>query len=289
MTKASDPLENTIVSLIRKAVTKLPQDVTAALENALKTETNEIAKTQLRTILENIKLAKTLHHPICQDTGTLTFFVEVGYDFPFIKKVKTLIVEAVIQATKGIPLRSNTVDPFTGRNTGTNIGRHLPWIDWSLIDGDYCKITVLPKGGGSENGSTFRMFNPTVELETIKRFIIEHVIQMGGKPCPPTIVGIGIGGGADISMKLAKKSLLRPIGNRNRDKTLAKLEKELMQQLNQTGIGPMGLGGNTTVLDVHIETAHRHPASFPVGVVMQCWANRRAAVTITKDGETRWD
>jgi len=167
-------------------------------------------------------------------------------------------------------------------------GNHIPWIDWSLVKGNSCKITVFPKGGGSENGSALKMFNPTVDLDEIKKFIVEHVIEMGGRVCPPTVVGIGIGGGSDIALKLAKKSLLRPIGDRNKNKTIAKLEIDLLEEINDTGIGPMGLGGDTTALDVHIEVAHRHPASFPVGIAMQCWANRRASIIITRDGEIIW-
>ncbi|HEC87130.1 MAG TPA: fumarate hydratase, partial [Thermoplasmatales archaeon] len=198
------------------------------------------------------------------------------------------ILKAVERATENIPLRANAVDPFTGKNTGTNIGNHIPWIDWSLVKGNSCKITVFPKGGGRENGSALKMFNPTVDLDEIKKFIVEHVIEMGGKVCPPTVVGIGIGGGSDIALKLAKKSLLRPIGDRNKNKTIAKLEIDLLEEINDTGIGPMGLGGDTTALDVHIEVAHRHPASFPVGIAMQCWANRRATIIISRDGDVEW-
>ena len=283
-----DILEENLISLIKKSVTELPRDVVDALEYAYSRETSKIAKVQLKTILENIKIASKSKHPICQDTGTPIFFVDVGYEFPFKKEIEPAILKAVERATENIPLRANAVDPFTGKNTGTNIGNHIPWINWSLVKGNSCKITVFPKGGGSENGSALKMFNPTVDLDEIKRFIVEHVIEMGGKVCPPTVVGIGIGGGSDIALKLAKKSLLRPIGNRNKNKTIAKLEIDLLEEINDTGIGPMGLGGDTTALDVHIEVAHRHPASFPVGIAMQCWANRRASIIITRDGEIIW-
>ncbi len=283
-----DILEENLISLIKKSVTELPRDVVDALEYAHSREISKIAKVQLKTILENIKIASKSKHPICQDTGTPTFFVDVGYEFPFKKEIEPAILKAVERATEDIPLRANAVDPFTGKNTGTNIGNHIPWIDWSLVKGNSCKITVFPKGGGSENGSALKMFNPTVDLDEIKKFIVEHVIEMGGRVCPPTVVGIGIGGGSDIALKLAKKSLLRPIGDRNKNKTIAKLEIDLLEEINDTGIGPMGLGGDTTALDVHIEVAHRHPASFPVGIAMQCWANRRASIIITGDGEIIW-
>ena len=283
-----DILEENLISLIKKSVTELPRDVVDALEYAHSREISKIAKVQLKTILENIKIASKSKHPICQDTGTPIFFVDVGYEFPFKKEIEPAILRAVERATEDIPLRANAVDPFTGKNTGTNIGNHIPWIDWSLVKDNSCKITVFPKGGGSENGSALKMFNPTVDLDEIKKFIVEHVIEMGGRVCPPTVVGIGIGGGSDIALKLAKKSLLRPIGDRNKNKTIAKLEIDLLEEINDTGIGPMGLGGDTTALDVHIEVAHRHPASFPVGIAMQCWANRRASIIITGDGEIIW-
>jgi len=288
MVETPDFLEDAVFLLIKKAVTELPDDVVTALKKALERETNEVARLQLETMLRNVELAKKLQHPICQDTGTLIFFVEVGYDFPFKKEVEPAIVNAVKKATREVPLRSNTVEPFTGKNSGTNIGRHIPWMDWSFVEGDECKITVLPKGGGSENGSALKMFNPTVSLEEVKRFIVNHVVELGGRVCPPGVVGIGIGGGGDIALKLAKKSLLRPIGDRNKDKTVADLEVDLFERLNKTGIGPMGLGGDTTVLDVRIEVADRHPASFPVGIVLQCWVDRKASMAVTGDGKVIW-
>lgn len=288
MVETPDFIRDAVFLLIKKAVTELPDDVVAALEKAFEEETNEVARLQLKTMLRNVELAKTLQRPICQDTGTLIFFVEVGYDFPFKKDVNPSIVKAVKRATKEIPLRSNTVNPFTGKNSGTNIGRHIPWVEWCFVEGDMCKITVLPKGGGSENGSALKMFNPTVSMEEVKRFIVNHVVNMGGRVCPPTVVGIGFGGGADIALKLAKKAVLRSVGERNKNKTVAEFEVELVERLNKTGVGPMGLGGKTTVLDVHVDFAERHPASFPVGIVMQCWVDRRASMILARDGEVIW-
>ena len=280
-------LEQILYDLIEKASTQLPKDTEKALEDAYRKETNHIAKLQLKTILENIKIARKEKLPICQDTGTLIFFVDVGIDFPYKHEIQSSIHRAVKIATEKIPLRPNCVDPFTEENTG-NIGEKIPWIEWNLIRGKDCKITVLPKGGGSENCSTLKMFNPSDGIERIEDFVVNHIIECGGKPCPPVIVGIGIGGGADIAMKLAKRSLLRPVGERSKNRTLADLEERLLKRINETGIGPMGLGGKTTALDVHIEYASRHPASFPVAVSIQCWANRRASVVIKEDGEVEW-
>lgn len=278
-----DDLKNGVVQLIRKAEAELPDDVVSALENAYEIEEG-VAKTQIGAILENIKLARESSRPMCQDTGIQTFFVDVGVDFPEISSVKKVIVDAVKTATFEIPLRPNTVNPFTGENHKDNLGEYIPYITWDFVEGDDVFITALPKGGGSENMSRLGMLKPGVGIEGVKDFVVEEVIKAGGNPCPPTIVGVGIGGGADLSLKLGKKALLRPVGTRHKDKVVAGIEEELIKRINDSGIGPMGLGGKTTVLDVHIEWAHRHPASLPVGIAVQCWADRRASMVIHSDG-----
>jgi fumarate hydratase subunit alpha len=272
-----------IVALIKKAETELPKDVIDALKKASKNEKG-VAKTQLETILKNVELAKESGRPMCQDTGIQTFFVTVGTEYPYISKIKDLIISGVKKATIEIPLRPNTVEPLTNTNHKDNTGDHIPYITWEFVEGKDVKITALPKGGGSENMSKLGMLKPGVGIEGVKDFIVEEMIKAGGNPCPPTIVGVGIGGGADLALKLGKKALLRPVGTRNENKTLSDIEVELINRINDSGIGPMGLGGKTTVLDVHIEKAHRHPASLPVGIAVQCWANRRAFMTIKPDG-----
>ncbi len=271
-----------IIQLIKKAETELPKDVIKALENAL-SEEEGIAKVQLKTILKNIELAKKTQRPMCQDTGIQTFFIDVGIDFPHISEIEKWITDAVKKATKEIPLRPNTVDLFSGENHSDNTGDFIPYITWNFIKGDKVKITAFPKGGGSENMSKLGMLKPGVGIEGVKSFVVKEMLNAAGNPCPPTVVGIGIGGGADLAMKLGKKALLRPIGKRHKDKKIADIELELIKRINESGIGPMGLGGKTTVLDVHIEKAHRHPASLPVGIVVQCWADRRAQMVINPD------
>ena len=278
-----DDLKKGVVKLIQKAETELPEDVIYALNKAYETEQG-IAKTQIGAILENIKLARESGRPMCQDTGIQTFFVDVGVDFPEINSIKEVIVDAISIATREVPLRPNTVDPFTGENHKDNLGKYIPYITWDFVDGDDVFITALPKGGGSENMSKLGMLKPGVGIDGVKDFVVEEMIKAGGNPCPPTIVGVGIGGGADLSLKLGKKALLRPVGVRHSDKFIADIEEELIERINGSGIGPMGLGGKTTVLDVHIEWAHRHPASLPVGIVVQCWADRRASMVIHSDG-----
>jgi len=272
-----------IVQLMRKAETELPDDVINALKQAYKIE-DGVAKIQIDAILKNIDLAKKSKRPMCQDTGIQTFFVEVGVEFPHITKIKGLITDAVKEATKEIPLRPNTVDPFTQKNHKDNTGDYIPYITWDFTNGGDVHITALPKGGGSENMSKLGMLKPGVGMEGVKDFVVEEMIKAGGNPCPPTVVGVGIGGGADLALKLGKRSLLRPVGNRHNNKTIAAMEEELIRRINDSGIGPMGLGGKTTVLDVHIEKAHRHPASLPVGIAVQCWAGRRANMIIHSNG-----
>lgn len=278
-----EKLKRGVIQLIKKAETELPDDVVSALEKAYEVEKG-IAKTQIGAILENIKLARESGRPMCQDTGIQTFFVDIGIDFPDISSIKKIIIDAVKTATHEIPLRPNTVNPFTGENHGDNIGEYIPYITWDFMEGDDVFITALPKGGGSENMSKLGMLKPGVGVEGVKDFVVEEVIKAGGNPCPPTIVGVGIGGGADLSLKLGKKALLRPVGIRHRDKAIGEIEEELIKRINDSGIGPMGLGGKTTVLDVHIEWAHRHPASLPVGIAVQCWADRRASMVVHSDG-----
>jgi len=278
-----EDIKRGIVELIRKAETELPDDVIRSLKKTLVIEKG-VAKTQIEAILENIDLAKKSKRPMCQDTGIQTFFVTIGVDFPQITKLKDLISDAVKKATIEIPLRPNTVDPFTGENHKDNAGDQVPYITWDFSGGSNVQITALPKGGGSENMSKLGMLKPGVGIEGVKDFVVDEMIKAAGNPCPPTVVGVGIGGGADLAMKLGKKALLRPVGIRHKDKNIAAIEEELIRRINDSGIGPMGLGGKTTVLDVHIEKAHRHPASLPVGIAVQCWADRRAHMIIHSDG-----
>jgi len=204
---------NGIVKLIRKAETELPDDVVKALEKAYEIEEG-VAKTQIEAILKNIKLAKNSKRPMCQDTGIQTFFVNVGIDFPEISNLKKIITDGVKKATKEIPLRPNTMDPITGENHKDNTGKHVPYITWDFVEGSDVTITAFPKGGGSENMSKLGMLKPGVGIDGVKDFVVEEMVKAAGNPCPPTVVGVGIGGGADLALKLGKRSLLRPAGVR---------------------------------------------------------------------------
>jgi fumarate hydratase subunit alpha len=281
-------VENVAFNLLKQAVIYLPDDVKQALRKAHSEETSEIGKTQLKAILDNIELAEKYQAPVCQDTGTIIFYVKAGAKVTNLDKIEPAVISATKRATKEIPLRPNAVDPFTGKNTGDNTGRSLPVLNWEIIPGDILEMTVMTKGGGSENVCQGGMIVPGEGIKGVKKFVIDAVLKAGAQPCPPTILGVAMGGGADVSMKLAKKTLLKPLTEHNPDPEIAKLEKEIFDAANMTGIGPMGLGGKTTVLGVHIDYAFRHPASFPVAVAFNCWASRRASANINADGSVNY-
>jgi fumarate hydratase subunit alpha len=228
--------------------------------------------------------------PMCQDTGVVAFMIRLGDDFPIRSKLKDILIEATKRGTKEIPLRPNAVDMFKG-NTGNNVGlrNHVPIIYIDIVKGETLEITAMPKGGGSSNVAAHRMLKPGLGLKGVKQFVIEAVAQAGSFGCPPYFVGVGVGGGEDVCMKLAKEALLKPFKVRSIDPEVAQVETELLEKVNKLGIGVMGLGEGPSVLDLHVEMAARHPASLPVGVVISCWALRHAKATINSKGEVKID
>jgi fumarate hydratase subunit alpha len=281
-------IETVAVDLLRQAVTKLPKDIKEALQKAYQEETSEAGKTQLKAILDNVELAENTVTPMCQDTGTIIFYVKAGAHVSNLDTIQKALTNATKRATTEIPLRPNAVDPIAQKNTGDNTGRNIPYIHWEIVPGNTLEITVLPKGGGSENVCATGMLVPGEGLTGLKKFVIDTVVKAGSKPCPPNILGVAFGGGTDIAITLAKKALLRPIDQHNPNPELANLEDELLDAVNQTGIGPMGLGGNVTVLGVNVDYAARHPASYPAAVAFNCWAARRASARIDQDGNVEY-
>ena len=281
-------IEDTALKLLKLAAVKLPEDVKGALRRAYEAERSPAGRISLKNILENIRLAEEKNIPICQDTGLVAFYVKVGSEFKGLGLIEGALIKAVRRATLEVPLRPNAVDFFTNKNSGDNVGRFTPYILWDLFDGEYVEVTALLKGGGSENACALNMMKPSDGLNGLKKFVVESVIKSGGLPCPPTIIGIGLGGGADIAMALAKKALLKPLDEENPNGEAAELERDLYKIINMTGIGPMGLGGDVTTLAVKVEYAHRHPASYPVAVAFQCWAARKAAARIYSGGEVEY-
>lgn len=261
-----------IADLLRKAEIELPDDVESALRKAETAEESQVAKSQLQAILKNLEIAKKHGVPMCQDTGIMIFFAELGTEFQPGFDLEAAFREAVILATAEVPLRPNAVDPLTRKNSGDNTGVGIPDIHWKLVPGNQLKITAAPKGAGSENMSVLRMFDPT-ETGNIRNFVLETIVNAGGMPCPPLTIGVGIGGSSDAAARLAKEALLEPL-----DAPMDGLEREILETVNSLGIGCMGLGGSTTALAVHVKTAYCHTASLPVAVNIQCWANRHASI-----------
>ena len=281
-------VEDTAVELLRIAATELPVEYAEEMRRLMGETEGEVGKSQMRSILEDVDIAREGSLPMCQDTGVVAFMVKLGDGFPLRSDIKDVLVKATRRATDEIPLRPNAVDMYKG-NTGDNVGLrgHVPIIYFDLVPGDKLELTAMPKGGGSSNVANHRMLKPGLGLKGVKQFVVEAVAQAGSLGCPPYFVGVGVGGGEDYVMKLAKEALLKPFKVRNSDPEIAAVEEELLTRLNELGIGAMGLGEGPSVLDVHVELAARHPASLPVGVVISCWALRHAKAVVSSDGSVQ--
>lgn len=290
MTELEKLVENTAVELLRIAATELPVEYVEEIKKGLEETDGAVGRSQLGNILEDIDLAREGSKPMCQDTGIVAFMVKVGDNFPLRSRLKEILVDATRRATEEVPLRPNAVDMFKG-NTRDNVGLngYVPMMFIDLVPGGDLEIIVMPKGGGSTNIAAHRMLKPGLGWKGIKQFVIEALAEAGSLGCPPYFVGVGIGGGEDLCMTLAKKALLKPFKSRNENPDVAAIEDELLEKVNQLGIGAMGLGEGPTALDLHIELAARHPASLPVGVVISCWALRHARAVITGEGEVSID
>lgn len=279
-----EEFKETVGRMIRLATTRLPQDVMKALRAAREREGDPTAKSQLEAILRNLKIAREEGVPICQDTGIPIFFIKIGPETDLDFRLEDTLQESVRRATKEVPLRPNVVDPLTRENSGDNTGRGHPIVHTRVQAGEGLEVKLMLKGGGSENWSRLFMLSPIAWEDDIRGRIIRVVEEAGGQICPPTIIGVGIGGTADEASLLAKRALLRPLDEEGEDGELAGLEGEITESANELGIGPMGLGGGTTVLGTKIESAGCHTASLPVALNFHCWAARRAEAR-TRDGE----
>jgi fumarate hydratase subunit alpha len=250
----------------------LGEDVLAAFDRGIVTDESPVAKEVLKELKENARIARDEQSPICQDTGLAVLFVEIGQDVHVVgADLKTAINEGVKKGYGDGYLRKSACHPFTRVNTKDNTPAV---IHFDIVPGDRIRIIAVPKGGGAENMSRVDMLSPSAGLEGIKDFIVKRIEASGSNPCPPTVVGVGIGGTFERSALLAKKALTRKIGERNTDPELAKVEVEVLERINRLGIGPMGYGGNTTSLDVFFEVEPCHIASLPVAVNVQCHATR---------------
>jgi len=269
-----DVITNTVENLCIESNYFLPRDVKKALEDAVLKEESPVGRETLLDILKNAEIAARNQVPICQDTGLTVVFAELGQDLRLVGgDFYEAINEGVRRGYKNGYLRKSEVDdPFLVRkNTGDNTPAI---IHTTIVKGDRLKIIIAPKGGGSENMSALRMLTPSEGVDGIKKFVIDTVDKAGSNPCPPVIVGVGIGGTVEMTALIAKKALLRTVGEHNPSPEVAKLENELLEEINNLGIGPQGFGGRITALAVNIETFPAHLASMPVAVNIQCHAAR---------------
>jgi tartrate/fumarate subfamily iron-sulfur-dependent hydro-lyase alpha chain len=273
------------------ALRDIPQDLRDAIREARDRETSTPGRRVLDTIIRNVAIADDNKNLVCQDTGIAVYYCRVGEGFPLHPaRIYEALRDGTERATVEHPLRSNTVHTLTRENTGQNVGHRVPIVHWDFVaDWDGLDVKCVPKGSGSENMSFLKMCVPADGVRGIKKFVLDSIVGAGGKPCPPGIVGVGVGGSADYAMHLAKEAIARPVGTRNEDPHVAALEKDLFDLLNATGIGPMGLGGDVTALAVHVEHADTHMTLNPVAVNYQCWAARRATVHVTADGGIDYD
>ena len=270
---------NTIARLCLQANTNLRSDVQKGLISALKRENNLRARKILKALLDNAKYARKLKLAICQDTGLPYVFVELGQEVlicggDFLKAIQ----KGVQRGYRKAYLRNSIITHPLKRKTKPQFSPAVVYLD--LARGSKLGLTVFPKGFGSENKSAVKMFNPTVQLDRIADFVAQKAKEAGPNACPPFIVGVGIGGGLDVAASLAKKALLLSINRKNPDRLLAKLERQILEKVNQLGIGPMGLGGKTTALGVTILTHPTHIAGLPVAVNISCHALRSASIRI---------
>lgn len=271
-----------ITSAVRKlsmdANYYLGEDVLAALKKFEKLEESPLGKEILNQILKNADIAASKQMPLCQDTGLSVIFAELGQDVHIKGDFNEAIQEGIRQGYKdGYLRKSIVVDPLNRKNSGDNTPAV---ISTTIVPGDKIQLTILPKGGGSENMSRIKMLKPSDGEQGVKDFVIETIKIAGGNPCPPLIVGVGIGGSFDKVAQLAKHALLREVGSSHPDPFYAKMENELLEEINKTGVGPQGLGGRTTALAVHIEYAPCHIASLPAAVNTQCHSARHKTVVI---------
>lgn len=299
MTYKDSILKERFTQLIRKTVCELPEESLNALKDAYGREKEgSIAKAHLDTNLKNLALSTEHKIPMCADTGFPVFFVRIGVMPNFnLEQIQRCATEAVIEATANGYIRPNAVEPISRFNPGTNVGHGSPIFEWRVDSSiDYCEISYVPKGGGTEIfGPAFRTILPADGLQGLKKFIFDTIVVDGnrtGATCAPNIIGVGVGGTSEACMAMAKQAAcLRKVGSRNPVSEISALEDELLEVINSTGIGPLGMGGKTTIFDIHIEYSLTHLVGTPVAIAAQCPAARVGTLNLKADGsieETEW-
>lgn len=283
-------VEETACEAYVMALKDIPPDVRDGLRRAIERETNERARDVMGTMLRAAELGDR-GMMVCQDTGIPIYWATIGTAaFVDGARIAEIIERSVRKATVGTPFRSSIVDPSTRENRQDSTGEGVPVIHFDFArDADHLELLMMPKGSGSENWSFLKMLLPADRDAGVRRFILECVVEAGGKACPPLVVGVGIGGTSDQCVSLAKSATARPVGARHADPRVAEFETEMLDAINQLGIGPQGLGGDTTALDVHVERAWTHNSMNPVAVNMQCWRGERRRARIRyEDLSVEW-
>jgi len=278
-------IEEAAKELYIRALKLLPPDVKQGFDALARGETDAGAKRMLGTMIRNISVAESTDNLLCQDTGIPIYNVRIGRGVEVDGvALKEAIRRGCERATREYPLRSSVVHPITRINQHSSSGRGVPVVNIDFAECEGLEIEMIPKGSGSENNSWLKMAVPAEGVDAIKTFVVDCVLEAGGKTCPPTIVGVGVGGTADLCVHLAKLAATRPLGSRCEDPEGARLESELTQAVNLLGVGPQGLGGDSTAFAVHVETAATHITMNPVAVNMQCHSARRARATFRGKG-----
>jgi len=281
-----------LANLWKRCAVEVPDDCKSLLKEAFEKETHPAAKAQLELMLENVEKAKELNLPVCQSPGSLIAYVRYGMASNINLDIYRAIVEGARRAAAEGFIRPSIVHPLTRENTQDGTGEYMPVIDVDLVpDFKGIEITVLLKGFGAENASDLVMLLPAEigdRAEGIKKFVVDTMLRSRGMPCPPNAIGIGIGGTIDCAARLSRIALMRPWDEPNRSPVYAKLEKELLEAINELGIGTMGQGGDITALTVKIEAAFTHVVGLAVACNIQCWCNRRATLLITPDGKVEY-
>jgi len=263
---------------------RLPNDVKDKLAELRTFETNPLAKAVYTSMAENQEAADKLNRPSCQDTGVIQYFVEAGAHFPLLGELEEILKEATAEATRMGPLRHNAVETFDEKNTGTNTGTNIPWLDWRIVpDSDTCTIDVYMAGGGCTLPGAAKVLMPGQGYEGVAEFVMDVITERGVNACPPLLVGVGVSTSVETAARLSKLAILRPVDSKSSNAKAALMEELLEQGLNEIGIGPQGLTGNHSVMGVNIESSARHPSTIGVAVNTGCWAHRRGKIRIHAD------
>lgn len=263
---------------------RLPTDIKGKLAELQAAETNSLAKEVYASMSSNQEAADRLDRPSCQDTGVIQYFISAGAKFPLLGELEDILREATLEATRKGPLRHNAVETFDEKNTGTNTGSRVPWLDWEIIpDSDSAIIDVYMAGGGCTLPGSAKVLMPGQGYEGVTEFVFDVITSRGVNACPPLLVGVGVSTSVETAARLSKRAILRPIDSKHPNANAAKMEELLEEGLNEIGIGPQGLSGKASVMGVNIESSARHPSTIGVAVSTGCWAHRRGKIRINAD------